>query len=126
MVCRLDRNDKLDDSPQDKKQKAATTLLRDELSKKDFAGPISLRSSMKLASRASRPGLTDGFLRTICNGVCTAQRFHTEGDEQMSPVGCPHEPCSLSHYNECPLLYNLFIFFLVIGYCASTEKPSSP
>ena len=29
MACCLDRNGKLDDSPQDKKQKAATTLLRD-------------------------------------------------------------------------------------------------
>ena len=31
IVCYLDRSGKLDDSPQDKKQKAATTLLRDEL-----------------------------------------------------------------------------------------------
>ena len=72
IVCCLDRSGKLDDSPQDKKQKAATALLRDKLYKQDFAGPISLRASrilgpisrfriveilphMKLASRASRP-----------------------------------------------------------------------
>ena len=71
VVCCLDRNGKLDDSPQDKKQKAATTLLRDESKRQDFAGPISLRASkvlgpisryriadilphMKLVSRASR------------------------------------------------------------------------
>ena len=26
---------------------------------------------MKLVSRASRPGLLDGFLRILCNGLCT-------------------------------------------------------
>ena len=102
MVCCLDRNGKLDEVPQDKKQKAATTLLRDEFLKQDFAGPISLRASkvlgpisrslvveilphMKLASRASRPGLTVGFVRS---GRCTARRFHTEGEEQTCRVGC--------------------------------------
>ena len=30
---------------------------------------------MKLASRASRPGLTDGFLRILCNVLCTTQDF---------------------------------------------------
>ena len=91
-----------------------------------FGGPISLRSSnilgpisryrvadilphMKLASRASRPGLTVGFLRILCNGLCTARRFHTEGDEQTCRVGCRDEPDSLLHCNECPLLYNIFV-----------------
>ena len=37
---------------------------------------------MKLVSRASRPGLTVGVLRILCNGLCTAQRFHTEDYEQ--------------------------------------------
>ena len=103
------------------KQKAATALLRDKLYEQDFAGPISLRASrilgpisrfriveilphMKLVSRAARPGLTVGFLRILCNGLCTAQRFHTEGEEQMCRVGCPDEPDSLAHNNECPLL----------------------
>ena len=122
MVCCLDRNGKLDDSPQDRKHKAATTLLRDEIKRQDFAGPISLRASkglgpisrfrvveillhMKLVSRASRPGLTVGFLRVLCNGLCTAQRLHTGGEEQTCRVGCPDEPDSLSpsHYNECLL-----------------------
>ena len=75
MICRLDRNGKFDDFPQDKKQKA---LLRVALHRQDFAGPISLRAStvlgpisryrvadilphMKLVSRASRPGLTVGY-----------------------------------------------------------------
>ena len=126
IVCSLDRNDKLDDVPQDKKQKAATSLLRDELHWQHFAGPISFRAStvlgpisryriadmlfhMKRASRASCPGLTVGFLRILFNGLCTAQRFHIERDEQTCRVGCPNEPDSLSHYNECPFLYNMFI-----------------
>ena len=33
---------------------------------------------MKIVSRASRPGLTIGFLRILGNELCTAQRFHTE------------------------------------------------
>ena len=61
---------------------------------------------MKLVSRAARPELTVGFLRILCNGLCTAQRFH---NEQTCRVGCPNARRSLSHYNECPLLYNMFI-----------------
>ena len=66
---------------------------------------------MKLASRASRLGRTVGFLRILCKVLCTAQRFHTEDYEQMCRVGCPNEPDSLSHYNECPLLCDMFISF---------------
>ena len=121
----LEHSGKLDDSPQDKRQKVATALLRDKLLAQDFAGPLSSRASrilgpisrfrvaeilphMKLASRASRSGLTVGFLRILCNGLCTAQKIHTEGEEQMCRIGCPNEPDSLSHYNECLLLCNLF------------------
>ena len=32
---------------------------------------------MKLVSRASRPGVTVGILRILCNGLCTALRFLT-------------------------------------------------
>ena len=113
VVCRLDHDGKLDEVSKDKKQKVATSLLFDKLHTPDFAGPISLRASKvlgpisryriadilhhtKLASRASRPGLSVGFLRILCNGLCTAQRFHTEGDEQRCRVGCPNEPDSLS------------------------------
>ena len=106
-------------------KKAATALLRDEFQKQDFAKPMSLRASRILgpvsrfriaqimpqknrASRASRPGLTVGLLRILCNGLFTAQSFHVEGEAQMCRVGCPDEPDSLSHYNESPLLYNFF------------------
>ena len=95
IVCRLDRNGTLDEAPQNKKQNVATGLLLHKLHEQDFAGPISLRASkvlgpisrhrvadilhhMKLVSRASRPGLTFGVLRILCNGLCTALRFHTE------------------------------------------------
>ena len=95
IVCCQYRNGKLDDVPQDKKQKAARSLLRDKLHTQDFAGPTSLPAAkvlgpisryriadilphMKLASHASRPGLTVGFLRIFCNGLCTARRFHSD------------------------------------------------
>ena len=90
IVCRLDRYDTLDEVPQNKKQKFATSLLLDKLRKEDFAGPLASRASnvlgpisrhrvadilphMKIVSRASRPGLLVGFLRILCNGLlyCT-------------------------------------------------------
>ena len=62
---------------------------------------------MKLASRASRPGLTVGFPRNLCNVLCTVHRFHAEDDEQTCRIGCPTEPDTLSYYNECLRLYNM-------------------
>ena len=99
IVCRLDHDGKRDDAPQNKKRKVATGSLRDKLCEQDFAGLVSLRASkvlrpisryriadilphMKLVSRASRLGLTVGVVRIHCNGLCTAQRFHTEDYEQ--------------------------------------------
>ena len=41
--------------------------------------------------------------------MCTAQRFHMDGEEQRCRVGCPDEPDSLSHYNERPLLLDFVI-----------------
>ena len=128
IVCRLDRNDTLDEVPQNKKQKVATGLLLDKLHKQDFAGPLASRASkvlgpisrhrvadillhMKSVSRASRPGLLVGFLRILCNGLCTAQRFHTDEHDHTCRIGCPDEPDSLTHYNECPRLYNIFLSF---------------
>ena len=128
VVCRLDRNGTLDEAPQNKEQKVASGLLLDKLHKQAFAGPLSSRASrvlgpisryrvadidlhLKLVSRASRPGLLVGFLRILCNGLGTAQRFHTEEHDHTCCVRCPNEPDSLSHYNECPQLYNIFTSF---------------
>ena len=41
IVRRLDHSGKIDGSLQDKKQKTATAMLRDELHQHDFAKPIS-------------------------------------------------------------------------------------
>ena len=128
VVCRLDRDDTLDEVPQNKRKNVATGPLLDQLRKQDFAGPHSSRASrvlgpisrqrvadmlphMKSVSRASRPGLLVGFLRILCNGHCTAQRFHTEEHDHTCRIGCANEPDSLSHYDECPRLYN-FLFSL--------------
>ena len=43
-----------------------------------------------------------GILRVLWDGMCTAQRFHMEGEEQRCRAGGQDEPDSLSHYNECP------------------------
>ena len=117
IVCRLDRDDILDEVPQNKKQKVATGLLLDKLRTQDFAGPLSSRASrvlgpisrhrivdilphMKRVSRASRPGLLVGFVRILCNGLCTAQRFHTVENDHTCRIGCPDEPDSLTHHNN--------------------------
>ena len=54
-----------------------------------------------------------GFLMKVgwCNGLCTAQRFHTAEHDHTCRIGCPDEPDSLTHYNECPRLYNIFPSF---------------
>ena len=66
---------------------------------------------MRLVSRASRSGLLVGFVRILCNGLCAGQRFHTEEHDHTCRVGCPNEPDSLTRYNECPRLYNIFTSF---------------
>ena len=93
-------------------QKIATGLLRDKLYEQDIAGPIAVRAStilgpisrcriadivphLKLASNASRPGLAVGILCVLCNGPCTAQRFHNDEQEHACHVGCPEKPDSL-------------------------------
>ena len=75
VVCRLDRDGKLDEAPQNKKQNIAIGLFRDKLYEQDFPGLVAVRASevsgpisrcqvadilpsMKLVSRASRPGHT--------------------------------------------------------------------
>ena len=112
-VCRLDRDDILDEVPQNKKQKVATGLLLDNLRAQDFTGTLSggttrvlgpisrhriadILPHMKRVSRASRPGLLVGFLRILCNGLCTAQRFHTAENDHACRIGCPDEPDSLT------------------------------
>ena len=72
IACRLDRDDILDDVPQNKKQKMPPSLLVDKLRAQDFAGPLSSRATrvlgqicrhriadilphMKRVSRASHP-----------------------------------------------------------------------
>ena len=48
IVCRLDHDGKLHEASQNKKQKVATSLIRDKLHTQDSAGPISLRASKVL------------------------------------------------------------------------------
>ena len=88
------------------------------------SGPISRHRDadillhMKLVSRASRPGLLVCFLLIPCNGLCTAQRFHTEEHDHTCRVGCPDEPNSLTHCNECPcFMTSLFLSGDMLRYC---------
>ena len=134
IVCRLDRDDTLDEVSQNNKQKVVTRLLLDKLRTQDFAGPLSTRASrvlgpisrhriatilphMKRVWRASRPGLLAGFLRILCNGLYTARRFHTAENDHTCRIGCPDEPDSITHHNVCPRLYNIFLSGDMLRYC---------
>ena len=105
-VRQLDHHRKLDNASNDKKQKIATRLLRESLYSQDFDGPISVRATrilgpisrccvadvlphMKLTSRV-------GIRRVLCNGMCTAQRFHNDEEEHTCRIGCPDRPGPLS------------------------------
>ena len=117
-VCHVDHACRIAGSPSDKKQEAATALVRGTIQKRDCAIPIAARASRILgpiwrhlmaqiipvnctAARACRPGLGVGILRVLCNGMCTAQRFHADDEGPYCRVGCPAEPDSLTH-NRCP------------------------
>ena len=73
IVCRLDRKGKVDEVSQDKKQKVATSLLRDKQHTQDFAGPMSLRASKVLGpiSRYRRVPLVLVFLLVFCASFAT-------------------------------------------------------
>ena len=90
------------------KQKVANGLLLGKLRTDYFAGPIACRAAsvlgpisrhrvadillhLKKVSCASRPALLVGFLRILCNGLCTARRFHTIENVYICCIGCPDE-----------------------------------
>ena len=118
IVCLLDR--------ENISQKVASGFLLDEMREQNFAGlfpgrikrvlgPINRHRTADIlphvtrVSRASRSGLLVGFFRILCNGSCTAQRFHTAENDHTCRIGCPDAPDSHSHYNECPRLHNVFL-----------------
>ena len=73
---------------------------------------------MKFVSRASHLGFTVGFLRF--DGPCTAQRFHTEGEEQTCRVGCLDELDSgLLLSLQRMSLIEIFMY-LFVGICHGT------
>ena len=49
----------------------------------------------------------------VCFAMSCAQlkKFRNDEQEHTRHVGCPERPDSLSHYNECPRLYDLFSSF---------------
>ena len=97
-VRQMDGADRIADSPSDKKQKVATTLLRDAIQIRDFAVPIAARASRILGritrhlmekiirmicnvARASRLGFAVGILRVLCNDMCKAKRIHIDNEK---------------------------------------------
>ena len=53
IICRLDRDDTLDEVSQNNKQKVATGLLLDKLRTQDFTGPLSSRASRPWSNQSS-------------------------------------------------------------------------
>ena len=104
-----------------------TALLDLSLAVPRVQGPMSrhrvadILPLMKIVLRASRPGLLIGIHCILCNGPCTAQRFHTIENGHTCRIWCADESDSLTHYSECPSLYNIFDFFLETCYDIATE-----
>ena len=86
-VCCLDRNGTLDEVPQNKSRRLLLDYFLTNSMNETLLGlfPVEPRKSwdrsvviefqtschhMKLVSRASRPGLTVGIPRILCNGLC--------------------------------------------------------
>ena len=44
-------------------------------------------------------------------GSALHRGFHTDEHDHTCRIGCPDEPDSLTHYNECSRLYNIFLSF---------------
>ena len=134
IVCLLDHDGKLMSPHKTRSKNVPTKLLRDRQHTQDFAGPISLRASevlgsisryhMKLASRASRPGLTVGcasFATDCARLTDFTLRVMNECvvlDVRMNPTPLPLQ--RMLHF-----VWYVY-FFLGTGYCASTERSSSP
>ena len=116
-VHQMDSADRIADSPSDKKQKAATTLLHDAMQIRDFAVPIAARASRILgpisrhlmeqiipmicnAARASRPG----FAVFVCyimacasqNDSLTMKNKLAGWDAPMSQIVFPDTTSALS------------------------------
>ena len=83
-------------------------LLCDTNQKRDFALPIAARASeimgpisrqhmaqiipmIRKAAHATRLGLAVEIM-LLCNGMCTAKRFHVDNEEQTYRVVCLDEP----------------------------------
>ena len=128
IVCSLDRDGKLDEAPQNKKQHFATSLLRGKLHEQDFAGQTSLRASralgpisryrvadilhhMKLVSRASRPGLLVAFFASSVTGYARLKDFTQRNlitrvvlDVRMNPT-LSHITMSVPGCTKCLFLF---------------------
>ena len=106
-VHRIDRTGQIADHAGCNIQMTSMTFLCDTTQKRDFAfvltacaskilGPISghlmaqVIPMIRTVAQASHPGLA------LCDGICTAKRFHADNEEQTCRVGCIDEPDCLS------------------------------
>ena len=113
------------------REKVPTTLFRDELKRQYFAGPISSRASrvlgpiscfravdtlrhMKLVVCLASWDYGE-FLTQLLQWSLYAPKISRRREAQMCRIACPDERDSLSHHNECLLLYNrLYVFGVVL------------
>ena len=93
------------------KSSVPTPAERWETSDDTASGP-SCQDSVTQPTRAA-PGLVVGVLRVLCNGLCTARRFHSYQEDQRCRMECPDEAACVRHYDVCPRLFQyLFPFGL--------------
>ena len=63
---------------------------------------LSLMEGLCRTADTFNAGIIVGALRIVCNGLCTASRFHTAEENLGCLLGCHEGLRYIRHYNRCP------------------------
>ena len=95
----------------------ATALCSRSISAIGFVNQHRVLSLVKGLCRTAstcEAGLVVGALRIVCNGLCTAARFHTAEENPGCLLGCHEGLDSIRHCNRCPTLFESLWRFSMI------------
>ena len=66
---------------------------------------LSLMEGLCRTANSCKAGMVVGALRIVCNGLCTAGRFHTAVENPGYLLGCHEGLDCIRHYNQCHTLF---------------------
>ena len=124
IVCRLDRDGKLNEAPQNKKTEGCLLdYFLDKLHEQDFAVlfPVEPRKSWdrSVVIELLTFCTTWDWSRVLSRPVVFTHDFTLRSMIIRAVLDAQNDTDSLTHYNECPHIS----FFLVTCCCTSAEKP---